>query len=69
VRVEIVQTKVLQGHVVPVNIDDCDHETLSWKSGVLVQPTQKLGKWDGGSCCGIEDRVTGRAFLLYEIVE
>lgn len=69
VCIEIVQTEVFHCHVVPVDVDDCDHQALCGEAGVLVQSAQEVGEGDGWCSGGVEDGVTGGAFLLDKVGE
>lgn len=54
VDVEVVESKVLELEVVPVDVDDGDDEALGGVLGVFVQPLEEVEQGHGGDGVGVE---------------
>jgi hypothetical protein len=67
VDVEVVESEVLEAHVVPVYVDDGYDQAFCWKFGVLMEPFDELEEGHGGDAGGVEDRHAGATLLLDQI--
>lgn len=64
VDVEVVQTEVRHLHVVTVDVDNCDHQALGGKLGVLVQSPQEVLKADAWNGRRVEDGFARSPLLI-----
>lgn len=68
-NIEIVESEISHLHIITIDVDDSDDETLCRKASVFMQSFEKVMKCYRWHCRGVEDRLTGTPLLLDQITQ